>query len=166
MKLASLSVLRSPRASVTSLISVAQCGTSELKMEFPETDCFPDGRRAGLVEKAQSGGLWGCSVRLHWALAGLWVIRSWPCYRISLGVLISAKFILAPCVLGDEASHSPPEWCQQWLSHDRCSWRTGWQLLAGTGELDFMSFTTQSVEPKLAHPSRFPAYLEESKSSL
>lgn len=59
-----------------------------------------------------------------------------------------------------------PRWCLQWLSHDRCSWRTGWQLLAGTGELDFMSFTTQSVEPKLAHTSRFPAYLEESKSSL
>lgn len=50
---------------MTSLISVAPDGSSELKTEFPETDCFPDGRRAGLVEKALSGRLWGCSIRLH-----------------------------------------------------------------------------------------------------
>lgn len=51
-----------------SLISIAQSGSSELKMEFPETDCFPDWRRHGLVEKALSDRLWGYSVWLHWGL--------------------------------------------------------------------------------------------------
>lgn len=45
----SLSVLRRPKGSVInrSLICIAQSGSSERKMEFPETDCFPDGRRHG-----------------------------------------------------------------------------------------------------------------------
>lgn len=41
---AGLSLLRRSRGSVIhrSLISITQSGSSELKMEFPETDCFPD----------------------------------------------------------------------------------------------------------------------------
>lgn len=66
MQLVSLSVLRSLRGSVIKhgLISVVQCGLSEVKMEFPETDCFPE-RRPGLVEKTLTDRLWGYLVWLH-----------------------------------------------------------------------------------------------------
>lgn len=64
---AGLSLLRRSRGSVIhrSLISITQSGSSELKMEFPETDCFPDLKKAGLVEKALSDRLWGYSVWLY-----------------------------------------------------------------------------------------------------
>lgn len=49
-------------------ISVAQCGWSELKMKFSETDHFPDGKRLfspELVEETLSDRLWDYLVGLH-----------------------------------------------------------------------------------------------------
>lgn len=49
-------------------ISVAQCGWSELKMKFKETDHFPDRKRLFspvLVEETLSDRLWGSLVGLH-----------------------------------------------------------------------------------------------------
>lgn len=49
-------------------LSVAQCGWSELKMEFNEMDHSPDGRRPfspELVKETLSDRLWACLVGLH-----------------------------------------------------------------------------------------------------
>lgn len=48
----------------SNLISVAQCGSSEVKMAFLETDYFPEGRH-GLVEKTLRDRLWGYLVWFH-----------------------------------------------------------------------------------------------------
>lgn len=65
MQLVSLGPKKAEGIINRSLISITQSGSSELKMEFPETDCFPDRRGMVLVEKALSDGLWGYSVWLH-----------------------------------------------------------------------------------------------------
>lgn len=124
----SLSLLRRSRGSVIhrSLISITQSGSSELKMEFPETDCFPDWRRQALWRRLlvigygaiQYGSTEGCWCESYPRLLGCWL-----CYSLT-GCLISAKLSPAPCGPSGEASHSHPGWCLQ---------RTGWQLLVGTG---------------------------------
>lgn len=148
-----------------SLISIAQSGSSELKMEFPETDCFPE-KKAGLVEKALSDRLWGYSVWLHWGLlvwelseaAGLltllqsywlsYLCQTQPCalwpkwwgFPFSPRVMLAEDWVTAPC-------------------RDR--------------DLDFVSYSrppytevAQTTEPTLPTPSPFCTYLEENKFSL
>lgn len=151
---AGLSLLRRSRGSVIhrSLISITQSGSSELKMEFPETDCFPDLKKAGLVEKALSDRLWGYSVWLYWGLlvwelseaAGLltllqsywlsYLCQTQPCalwpkwwgFTFSPRVMLAEDWVTAPC-------------------RDR--------------DLDFMSYSrphytevAQTMEPTLPHP--------------
>lgn len=150
----SLLVLRRPRGSVISrsLVSITQSGSSELKMEFPETDCFPDRRGMVLVEKALSDGLWGYSVWLHWGLAGVRVI--WGCWAadfatVLLAVLISAK---QSCTLW-------PKWWGFTFS-PRVMLAEDWVTApCRDRDLDFMSYSSphytevaQTMEPTLPYP--------------